>query len=263
MYKLNQIPSEAQIKKCLRRIVFGKNLFCPECRSKMILKYENRYRCLRCRTKFSLLSHTWLANMKLPYQQFWMLLWSWTAQIPVKQAASLSKLSMTSVRHWFDVFRAHLPKEASILEHIVQLDEAFFKKKALIMGKQVGTRKLAWDFVHDGHPQRQHATYFLYRKVKPRSKLWTDGGAIYKGIEKWWPVEHQRDLHKKFEFAHTSEIEGIFGNLRTFIRRMYHHVSNEKLPEYVGEFASRFSSPEMFENPRNYLSKSLKLVPTR
>lgn len=106
-------------------------------------------------------------------------------------------------------------------------------------------------------------TRFLYRKVKPRSKLWTDGGSIYKGIEKWWPVEHQRDLHKKFQFTHTSEIEGMFGNLRTFIRRMYHHVSNEKLPEYVSEFVARFSSPEIFENPRNYLAKSLKLVPSR
>ncbi len=28
---LNQIPSEAKIKKNLRKIIFGKNLFCPRC----------------------------------------------------------------------------------------------------------------------------------------------------------------------------------------------------------------------------------------
>ncbi len=29
MYQLKQIPSEAQIRKYVRRIVFGKNVFCP------------------------------------------------------------------------------------------------------------------------------------------------------------------------------------------------------------------------------------------
>jgi hypothetical protein len=40
MYQLNQIPSESQIRKYLRRIVFGKNLFCPVCRSRKIVRYE-------------------------------------------------------------------------------------------------------------------------------------------------------------------------------------------------------------------------------
>ena len=64
MYHLNQIPSEAQIKKRLRRIIFGKNVFCPECNSRQVVRYEQRYRCRACRIKFSLLSHTWLSDMK-------------------------------------------------------------------------------------------------------------------------------------------------------------------------------------------------------
>ena len=80
-------------------------------------------------------------------------------------------------------------------------------------------------------------------------------------IHKWWPVDHHRDIHRKWEFELTSEIEGAFGNLRTFIRRMYHHMTPEKLPEYVREFCLRFSLPEMFENPTSYLKKSLSLVP--
>lgn len=70
-----------------------------------------------------------------------------------------------------------------------------------------------------------------------------------------------RDIHEKFEFAHTSEIERMFGNLRTFIRRMYHHATPEKMPDYVREFCFRFSLPELFENPHEYLQKSLTLVP--
>jgi len=66
---------------------------------------------------------------------------------------------------------------------------------------------------------------------------------------------------KKFEFGRTSEIEGMFGNLRTFIRRMYHHVTPEYLPEIVSEFCLRFSSPETFDSPHAYLEKSLSTVP--
>lgn len=262
MYQLNQIPSSRQIEKYIRRIVFGKNVFCPACRSRKVVRYEACYRCLRCRGKFSLLSHTWLGNMKLPYEKFWVLLWSWTCAIPIKQTAALAGLSEKTVRHWFGAFRAHLPRETHILERIVQMDEAYFKRSALIMAKQKGTKKLAWEVLHDADPAKTDAVHFLFQKVKPGSKLWTDGGGIYKGISDWWPVEHSRDIHKKFEFAHTSEIEGAFGNYRTFVRRMYHHHWSENLEEYVREFCFRFSSPDLFKNPRYYLSQSLSLVPT-
>jgi hypothetical protein len=199
--------------------------------------------------------------MKLPLPQFWLLLWCWTTQIPIRQTESLTRLSEKATRHWFRQFRAHLPEETHILERIVQLDEAYFKERALLMAKQIGTRKLAYDIITQTSVQRHHAANFLFQKVKPGSRLWTDGAAIYKDINQWWPVEHSRDIHKKFQFAHTSEIEGTFGNYRTFVRRMYHHHWSENLPEYVSEFCFRFSSPEMFENPRLYLSKSLSRVP--
>lgn len=263
MYQLNQIPSEAQIRKYLRRIVFGKNVFCPRCHFKQVVRYEDRYRCKRCRLKFSLLSHTWLANMKLPYQQWWLVLWCWTKEIPVKQAMDLSELSNKAIRHWYRQFRLHLPPNLVVLERLVQLDEAYFKQRSLLMAKQPGTRNLAWTILKTTAVQRQHATTFLEQYVKPHSQLNTDGAGIYRNIDRWWPVDHHRDIHAKFEFAQTSEIEGVFGNLRTFIRRMYHHSSPEHLPEYVGEFCHRFSSPNTFNNPLSYLEKSLTLVPTR
>lgn len=260
MYQLKQIPSETQIRKYFRRIIFGKNVFCPRCRSRKVAKRHGRYRCPICRIRFSVISHTWLHDMKLSYQKFWLLLWSWCAQIPVKQATALSGLSDDAVRRWYDRFRLHLPENEVLLEKIVQLDEAYFKRWALMMGKQQGTRKVAYALLA-GDPQRRHAAFFLEQYVKPRSRLRTDGSGIYRTIDEWWPVRHERDIHAKWEFSRTSEIEGLFGNLRTFIRRMYHHVTPEKLPEYVREFSFRFSSPEMFDNPLCYLQKSLLLVP--
>ncbi len=262
MYTLNQVPSEAQIRKYLRRILFGKNIYCPECRSRKVSAEKDRYRCRDCRRRFSLLSHSWLSNIKIPLQKWWLVLWCWSCEIPVKQSVALTELTTISIRKWFDTFREHPPRETHILEHIVQLDEAYFKNMTLVMAKQKGTRNLAYDVIMGTSVQKHHAGYFLFRKVKPGSELWTDGGAIYKNIDKWWPIKHSRDIHSKFEFAHTSEIEGVFGNYRTFVRRMYHHHWSENLEEYVREFCFRFSSPKLFKNPLFYLSKSLKLGTT-
>jgi transposase-like protein len=265
MYKLNQIPTESQIRKHIRRIVFGKNLFCPECRCRNIVKYENRYRCKRCRLKFSLLSHTWLSNIKISLQLFWLVLWCWTTQVPVRQTVSITGLSELTIRHWFKSFRDNLPESDTVLEKLIQLDEAYFggrKGQTLFLGKQVGSRNLAFEILPHANPCREHAWFFMQSHVKPESDVNTDGSSIYNRIDKWWPVKHHKEIHKKFEFEKTSEIEGMFGVLRTFIRRMYHHVTGDKLHDLVREFCYRFSHPEMFENPRYYLEFSLKLVPT-
>lgn len=263
MYTLNQIPSEAQIQKFLRKTIFGKNIYCPACRFRQVVRYEGRYRCLRtkCRIKFSLLSHTWLADSKLSLQKFWLILWCWTQGIPVKQAVRLSEMSEEAVYRWYRRFRQHLPEHSVILEKIVQLDEAYGKGWALVMGKQIKSKKVAWGMLPGKSVQRQHIFQLLQASVKPGTRLQTDGAAIYKTIDQWWPVTHKVDIHKKFEFGLTSEIEGMFGNMRTFIRRMYHHVRPEQMPEYVSEFCYRFSSPEIFESPYEYLTKTLKSVP--
>jgi hypothetical protein len=142
------------------------------------------------------------------------------------------------------------------------MDEAYFRRLSLLMAKQVGKRVLVHQVLRKSSVDKQDAAHFLFQSVAPKSRLQTDGAGIYKKIERWWPVRHRVDIHKKFEFGLTSEIEGMFGNLRTFIRRMYHHSTPEYLPEYVSEFCARFSSPELFETPHAYLMKTLSSVPS-
>lgn len=265
MYHREHIPSETKIRKFLKKVLFGDHVFCPLCKRYEVLSRQNRYFCKRCRIRFSLLSHTWLSNMKLPLKLFWFVLFCWTNQVPVKQTRKFTSLSEKAVRHFFDLFRTHLPKDQELLEHIVQLDEAYFgrfKRLALILGKQIGTRKIAYHILTLDNPGKSDALSFLKNNVKPETKLATDGSVIYQGIEKYFPVKHTFDIHKKFEFTNTSEIEGMFGVLRTFIRRMYHHTTEEKFPEYMCEFYFRFCRPELFNSPYDYLLNTLSLVPT-
>jgi len=141
------------------------------------------------------------------------------AQVPVKQTARLTKLSVPTIRHWFAVFRPKLPDDTDTLDSLVQLDEAYFGSKskntlrALFMGKQMDSRKLAYKIINKPYPVREDAWDFLKEKVKPQTQIATDGAKIYRGMDKWWPVTHSYDLHRKFEFEQTSEIEGIFDRL--------------------------------------------------
>lgn len=259
---VNQIPSDSQIRKQLKQIIFGANLHCPWCHKRRVQASDHRYWCKACRKHFSLFSGTWLSNCKLSLRTLWALLWCWTQGVPVKQSSKLCQVSEVSVYHWFRVFRLHLPVSEPILEGKVQMDEAYFKGLSLLMAKQMGSRRLAHHMIFKSSVTKAEAAEFLFQWVQPKSTLQTDGGSIYKQIEQWWRVKHKVDIHKKFQFGLTSEIEGMFGNLRTFIRRMYHHTTPEYLPEYVSEFACRFSSPEIFVSPNSYLAKTLRPVPT-
>ncbi|OGY54398.1 MAG: hypothetical protein A2912_02230 [Candidatus Buchananbacteria bacterium RIFCSPLOWO2_01_FULL_40_23b] len=189
-------------------------------------------------------------------------MWCWTQKIPVLQTNQLCHVSEKTVYYWFRQFCLHLPDLEPILQGKVQMDEAYFRSLSLIMAKQVGSKKLAHQMIFKNSVDKQEAANFLFQYIQPKSVLQTDGAGIYQGINQWWQVRPKKDIHKRWEFELTSEIEGMFGNLRTFIRRMYHHATPEYLPEYVSEFCLRFSSPEIFVSPNNYLEKTLRPVPT-
>jgi hypothetical protein len=76
---------------------------------------------------------------------------------------SLAQLSELTVRHWFET-RLQLPDDETVLDSLVQLDEAYFggrkKPTTLFMAKQVGSlgeRKRAYQLIQGGYPVKEHA----------------------------------------------------------------------------------------------------------
>lgn len=196
--------------------------------------------------------------MKLSFRHFWSLVWCWQKKIPVQQAQELLKLSIPTIRHWYELFRDHLDLDFEVvLEGKVQMDEMFTKRACIIGAKDIKRKRIRLKMISDPYPAKKDALDFIQEHVKPGSVLCTDGGAIYRGCESWWPLKHRRDIHKRFEFEITSEIEGIWANLRTFIRRMYHHVTYKMLPKVIAEFEARFSKPELFNSVLGYLKTAL------
>ncbi len=276
-YQLKQIPSETQIKKVLRKIVFGSHLYCPECHSREVTPYGKRFRCKSCKCRFSLLSHTWLKDMKLDLQTFWLVLWCFVHKVGITQAIALCELSQKAIIHYFDLFRAHIPtpyEEDEILSGNIQMDEAYFgsfnKKFCLLMTKQTADKetgkkgKLIPRLLKRGKdPAKIDILNFCKDYIQPGSVLNTDGSPLYTNITDYWPfTTHNVDIHADFVFDHTSEIEGTFGNLKPFIKRMYYHISGDKLGSVVAEFCFRFNHPEIFKSPLSFLEISLRLVTT-
>lgn len=268
---LHQIPSEVKIRRELKRIIFGKTLFCPHCGSKGISKYGNRYRCRakHCRKWFSLTSVSWLKNAKLSLQTIWLILWAWQKKISIDQTSKLSGVSRPTISRWYKRFRDNLPKDKLLdirLNNDIQIDEAYRGRKdkaySIIGAKQIGTRKIALECLAKNSVDRHEAVDFLTKYVVPGSNLFSDGAAIYQKINNWWPVNHQFEHHNRFEFKLTSEIEGLWGTLVTFIRRMYHHINQDQVPSILSEFSLRFSSPEYFSSPSSYLEISLPKLKT-
>ena len=261
---LHQVPSASKIKREIKKIVFGKILFCPRCGSPQVKPQEKRYRCRLCRRPFSLTSVTWLKGMKLPFETFWLLLWCWTNKVSIEQAMKLCGVSKPTTRRWYGKFRAHLPQDKIddiTLSGVVQMDEAYRGGKQRgysIIGAKEEKRpghksKLVLRVIDKPSVDRQDAVSFLAQHIEPDSKLQTDGASIYKGIRNWWRVDHEYERHNRWEFALTSEIEGLWGTFTTFIKRMYHHVTREEIIPVTREFVARMMYPEWFDTPNSYL----------
>lgn len=265
MHIVKQVPTKGTLRRIFKRIIFGSHLHCPSCNSRLVrnIKKEERWRCRRCHLPFSIKSASWLKGSKLSLETIWLLLWCWQRKFSIQHTMDMTDLSYPTVFNWYQRFREKIPKEKldTLLGGKVVCDEMYTKGNAIIGVKEKGTRNIALKVVHQRSVERHHAVNFLTQFVKANSKLFTDGAAIYKGIDKWHRLKHTYEIHRKFEFTLTAEIEGLWGCLRTFIRRMYHHVTTYKLEDLVAEFCLRFRQDEIFESPEKYLTICLSTKP--
>lgn len=265
MHILSQVPRKCKLRRILKTAIFGSRIACPNCKSRYIssIRQEERWRCRSCHKPFSLKSASWLKGSKLSLETIWLMLWCWQQQIALRQARAIVGVSYPTLSVWYAKFRANIPKHEldTVLSGRLAGDEMYTKTCAIIGAKERGTRNIAMRVIHKRSVDRSDAMRFLVHHVAPGSQFATDGAAIYKGIGNWHRIDHIYELHRKFEFTETSEIEGLWGVFRTFVRRMYHHVTKYKLEEIVAEFCLRFRRHKIFNSPSDYWSVCLSTNP--
>jgi len=193
------ISTNRQIKKFLKKTLFGKNIFCPKCRSFKVLKDKTRYRCKNCWTRFSLLSNTFLSNTKLKLNKIWLIIWCFINQTPIKQSQSLTGLSEKAIRHWFDLLRKQLPAIKEKIKGIIQMDEVYlggFGGRAVLAGKEIRTKKVVFEVLKSHQVYKTDILSFIENHIVSGSIVYTDSSPLYRGIDKLFGVIHRQDSHK-------------------------------------------------------------------
>lgn len=267
--------TERQLRTAVRRVVFPKGrIRCPRCCSFRIKKVpsEERYHCPKCRRKFSLLSHTWLKDCKLPLTTLLLLLHAWQMEYTITHTQELVHLSVPSIRRYFSLFRVHIVKTVPfVAENDVQVDEAYFgqfKKQANYL-HGFRTYKVVEKVCVAGIscPSNGQLTAMVVRSdagntirnfirehVPTNIRVYSDSSPIYTRLREThdhWPQTHDLGFH------HAYYIESCWSWMKRKLFRQYHHFWRKNAESYVSELTWRFNTRNKQENALTYLLLSL------
>ncbi len=274
MFNVTCELTERQLTALVRRMVFTKGrLHCPRCRSFKIRKvpHEDRYHCPRCRRKFTLLSGTWLKNLKVPLTTLAILLQAWKKEYTIDQTQELTKLSVPTIRRYFCLFRKNIVKSVPFVPvGNVQVDEAYFGqfKKQANYYHGVRTYKVVEKVCVAGIscPVNGQLTAMVVRQdtgntirefirqtVPKDILLYSDGSHIYTNLK--WEYDHHPQTHD-LGFHHAYYIESCWSWMKRKLFRQYHHFWRKNAELYVSELTWRFNTRNKPENALTYLQNS-------
>ncbi len=101
----------------------------------------------------------------------------------------------------------------------------------------------------------------IRENVTPDSRIMTDKFLAYNGLDKGF-ASHETVDHASGEYvrgdAYTNTLEGWFSLLKRGVNGTFHHVSEQHLDRYVGEFVYRYNNRKMTDNERAH--KALKAI---
>lgn len=264
--------SDRKIKGQFRKLIFAKRIFCPRCGYTKIRVSENRYRCPKCRKPFSLISGTWLKDMKISWSKLYLILDCWLKGIDLKNVCYLVKVSYPTAFLWYRKFRLNVPKEAFKLSKngYYLVDESYFGwKRKGNRGRGCQGRKPVFG-IYDPltgfalsetvlDVSEETLISIIQKSVPLNSTVVSDGWRSYWGLsEKGYQhiiIDHEKN------FKGTNCIESCWSHQKRNLRKMYHHCWLENLPEYVRELTYRFCARKNPDSPLSYLQKSISLVP--
>ncbi|MBU0649456.1 transposase [Patescibacteria group bacterium] len=208
---------------------------------------DGRYWCGRCRQKYSLKQLAGLKGSRLPLAKIALLTRCFLKNYPLAVAQDTTGLSYPTVRRYYDIFRLKANKytleHAQFLKGRIVIDACYIGKKrnnnqAVVLGAvEEDYTNLAFRII----PQEEqgYVEKFLYDTACPWSHIIHDGHKAYEDLS-WTGVTHEAEIHELGQFEKSCPIERIWALLRTRIRRTYHHIWKEKLPDYLAEFRYKF-----------------------
>jgi transposase-like protein len=252
---------------------------CPHCgEAEQVTKLEGKkhrpgvYQCNSCRQQFTVTVGTVFERSKIPPHKWLLATYLMSASKKGMSAHQLHRmLGVTYKTAWF---MAHRIREAMREKHVgpiggankvVEADETFVggKAKNRKSTAPIPPKEPVVSLVErDGKVRSFHAPDVTAKTLRPilsahidgQSYLMTDESGTYKAIGREFAghgtVNHSIEEYVRGGFWHTNTVENYFSLLKRGIFGVYHHVSQEHLKRYVGEFDFRYNSRDVSDGAR-------------
>ena len=220
------------------------------------------YRCREkeCAKRFSVKTGTVMQNSNLDYQVWAIAIYLMVTNIKGVSSMKLHRdLSITQKSAWHLAHRLRTSWEANSAQFAgpVEVDETYIGgkegnkhaskkanagrgtvgKAALVGGKDRETNQVVAGSVKRTDKETLHG--FVQAISDEGAQVYTDDATAYRGL----PRAHESVKHSVNEFvkgqAHTNGIESFWALLKRGYHGIYHHMSENHLDRYVGEFAGR------------------------
>jgi len=283
---IKRFSNNLSVTKIKRKFVtakFGKRTKCPKCNyyRKLYRLQDNRYKCNRCNSRFSVITGTYLSKSRLSSDQWYELLWWFAYEFTANKTSKEIDLPQKLIHRSFSLLRKAI-YDYELQEMIqffgeVEVDETYIGPKFRNRRKKNRDKYRKLNAVKRGRGvkdlqqpvfgiyQRNGKVYIEFVKkvdkktlqdiIKGRvvldSKIYSDKWKSYRGLKKKGYC-HQTVNHGKEEYvrqtnngkAHINGIESFWGYLKERLLK-HHGVADKNLVFYVKEIEFRFNNRQL------------------
>lgn len=269
----------SQTNKVFRHAKFSKRTLCIFCNSRKIsVISDGRFFCRQCNKKFSLLTNTYLANIRLSLDQLYEILYWFVYEFTANKTAKEIKINQKLVHRCFSIIRKAVYdyEEAVIGKFIGQteVDETYvgpkFRnrrkknreklRKVNVVKRGRGAKNLLQivfgiyqrngtvyiEFVDDA--DKKTLQDIIKGRVILESEIYSDTWTAYYGLKnqgyKHKTIDHGKEIYVRQsgkDKVHINGIEGFWGYLKEHLLK-HHGVSKNNLLYYVKEQEFRFNN---------------------
>ncbi|MBM3545966.1 MAG: IS1595 family transposase [Alphaproteobacteria bacterium] len=220
------------------------------------------YKCKGCDSQFTVTVGTIFERSHIPLNK-WLL--AFHLMVGSKKGVSAHQihrmLDMTYKSAWFMCHRIReamrdgkLPGQLGGQNKVVEADETYIGGKAANRKHHVPPKEAAFALVErDGAVRSFHVPAVNAKTLRPvlaahvdrKSYLMTDDAPVYvpmgRDFSGHGAVNHSIEEYVRGGFWHTNTVENYFSILKRGIVGTYHHVSQQHLKRYLGEFDFRYN----------------------
>jgi transposase-like protein len=280
--------TDEECREYLERMRWPDGPRCPKCGAEEPWKIERKtpsknavrtlYRCRACKRQFTATVGTIFEDSKIPLSKWFAAIYLMCASKKGISAHQIHRqLDVTYKSAWFMCHRIRYAmgdKDPALLTGVIEADETYVGGRPRGHRAQRGTLTMsvlimaAWEkktpvlgILERGgrvrtlamKPISKKATQAVLKRniALDSSCLITDEGPLYVGINEHLPhAQVQHDQYYVMGSIHTQGIENYWSLLKRGIVGVFHHVSVDHLPEYLGEFEYRFNRRKVCDEER-------------